>query len=259
MEVVILPDADAVGAHAADLVTAAIRRSPGAVIGLATGSSPLPTYRRLIERCGAGAVSFASCHAVTLDEYVGLPPGHPESYRSVIRRELVDHIDLPSDHLHCPDPHADDVEAACVAYDDLLVELGVDLQILGIGGDGHLAFNEPGSSLGSRTRIKTLTEDTRVANARFFDHPDEVPRHVITQGLGTIRGAGHLVLVAAGESKAAPIAAAVEGPLTASCPASIIQLHRRATVVVDELAAARLARAGYYRETFRHKPAWQRP
>jgi len=129
--------------------------------------------------------------------------------------------------------------------------------LLGIGSDGHIGFNEPGSSLGSRTRVKTLTATTRADNARFFDSPDDVPRHVVTQGLGTILDARHLLLIATGAAKAAPIAAAVEGPVSAFCPASVLQLHAHATIVVDEAAAARLELAEYYRDTYRNKPPWQ--
>ena len=177
-----------------------------------------------------------------LDEYVGLPPGHPEAYRTFIRRELTDHVDLPPARLYGPDVWAEDLAGACRRYDRLLAELGgVDVQLLGIGSDGHIGFNEPGSSLGSRTRIKTLTEATRADNARFFSTLDDVPHHVVTQGLATIGEARHLLLVATGAAKAAPIARAVEGPLTAMCPASVLQLHPHATVVVDEAAAAGLA------------------
>ena len=146
----------------------------------------------------------------------------------------------------------------CARYESLLVELGgVDVQLLGIGSDGHIGFNEPGSSLGSRTRIKTLTDETRRDNARFFGSLDEVPHHVITQGLATIGEARHLVLVATGPAKAAPVARAVEGPLTAMCPASVLQLHPHVTVVIDEGAAADLAHAEYYRAVFAGKPDWQ--
>lgn len=257
MEVVIVDDDEQIGEIAASIVIATVGRKPDAVIGLATGSSPLSTYRRLIGAVAAGEVSFEGARAVTLDEYVGLKATHPESYRNVIRREFVDQIDLRPGRLETPDPHSGDVAQACADYDSRLGTLGVDVQLLGIGTDGHVAFNEPGSSLASRTRIKTLTEQTRVDNARFFDSLDDVPRHVITQGLGTISEARHLVLVASGAGKAAPIAAAVEGPLTASCPATIIQMHPHVTVIVDEAAAADLSRADYYRETYAHKPAWQ--
>jgi glucosamine-6-phosphate deaminase len=260
MEVVITRDGDAAAEIVAGIVERVLAEHHAPVIGLATGSSPLPTYARLIDRAGKGAISFAHASAVVLDEYVGLAPGHPQSYRQVVRRELVDHVDLPPERLHTPDVYGPDLAEACTNYDRLLGRLGgVDVQLLGIGADGHVGFNEPGSSLTSRTRVKTLTDQTRADNARFFESLDDVPRHVVTQGLGTILEARHLVMVATGEAKAAPVAAAVEGPLTAMCPASVLQLHAHATVVVDEAAAGRLRLAAYYRETWEHKPSWQHP
>jgi glucosamine-6-phosphate deaminase len=162
--------------------------------------------------------------------------------------------------VHVPDGGADDLEAAAEEYERALADAGgVDVQLLGIGGNGHIGFNEPTSSFGSRTRIKTLTARTRADNARFFASPDEVPLHCLTQGLGTILGARRLLLVAQGEGKAAAVAAAVEGPLTSMCPGSALQLHPRATVVVDEAAAARLTLIDHYRHVHAAKPAWQRP
>jgi glucosamine-6-phosphate deaminase len=257
VEVVIVPTADDAARVVAGVVASLVTTRP-AVLGLATGSSPLGTYRRLIEEHRAGRVSFAACDAVLLDEYVGLPVDHPETYRAVIRREFTDHVDLAPERLHGPDVWATDLPAACARYDRLLAGLGgVDLQLLGIGADGHVGFNEPGSSLRSRTRVKTLTKATRADNARFFASADEVPRHVVTQGLGTISDARHVVLIAIGERKAAPVARAVEGPLTASCPASVIQLHPHATVVLDGAAASGLTLADYYREAYAGKPSWQ--
>ena len=257
MEVVIVPTADDAARVVAGVVIRLVTARP-AVVGLATGSSPLGTYRRLVDEHRAGRVSFAACDAVLLDEYVGLAPDHPETYRAVIRRDFTDHIDLAPERLHGPDVWAADLPAACARYDGLLTGLGgVDLQLLGIGADGHVGFNEPGSSLRSRTRVKTLTKATRTDNARFFASADEVPRHVVTQGLGTISDARHLVLIAIGERKAVPVARAVEGPITASCPASVIQLHPHATVVLDEAAAGELELADYYREAYAGKPSWQ--
>lgn len=258
MEVVIVPTAAEAAALAADVVARTVQSRSAPVIGLATGSTPLAAYARLIDRCRRGELSFARASAVLLDEYVGLPPDHPEGYRSVIRREIADHVDLPPARLFGPDVWAEDLPAACAAYDALLSDLGgVDLQLLGIGSDGHIGFNEPGSSLRSRTRVKTLTAATRADNARFFASADEVPRHVVTQGLATIGDARHLLLLACGAGKAAPVAEAVEGPLAAVCPASVLQLHPHATVVLDEEAAAQLRFADYYRETFAGKPSWQ--
>jgi glucosamine-6-phosphate deaminase len=211
-------------------------------------------YRELIRRHTEEGLSFAGVRAFLLDEYVGLPADHPESYRSVIRRELTSHLDIADRDVHGPDgAHADPLMAARDYEEQLRAAGPVAVQVLGIGANGHIGFNEPGSSLSSVTRVKTLTEQTRQDNARFFDSPADVPRHVITQGLGTISRAQHLVLTASGPGKAAAVAAGVEGPLTASCPASVLQLHPHATVVIDEAAATELERADYYRYTLEHK------
>ena len=258
MEVVILPDAEAVGALAADAVCTLLDSSPEAVLGLATGSSPLATYRELIRRHLTGEVSFARARAFLLDEYVGLAADHPQRYRNVVRDVLESHVDFADGAVAGPDGLADDLPSACAAYEAAIAAAGgVDLQLLGIGSDGHIAFNEPGSSLSSRTRVKTLTAQTRADNARFFASEGEVPRHVLTQGLGTIRDARHCLLVAAGESKAAAVAAMVEGPVSAMCPGSVLQLHPHATVLLDEAAAGRLRLADYFRETWAGKPGWQ--
>jgi glucosamine-6-phosphate deaminase len=259
VEVVIVPDADAAATIVAGILGRVLADRPAPVLGLATGSSPLGVYRRLIDAYGSGEATAAHASAVLLDEYVGLPRDHPEAYRSFIRREFVDQVDLPDERLFGPDVASADLADACRRYDQLIRDLGgVDVQLLGIGGDGHIGFNEPGSSLASRTRIKSLTRATRADNARFFDdRQDDVPRHVVTQGLGTILEARHLVMIATGSAKADPIARAVEGPLAAMCPASVLQLHPHATVVIDEPAAAGLQLADYYREAFAHKPDWQ--
>ncbi|MCU1438622.1 MAG: multidrug transporter [Naasia sp.] len=252
-EVIIVPDQATAGELVADAIQALVRHRPDAVLGVATGSTPLPVYRAL----GGRGLPLDRVRAFALDEYVGLPEGHPESYAAVVRREVTDPLGLDPARVRVPgDTGAlrtagEDYEAAIAAAD------GVDLQLLGIGTDGHIGFNEPGSSLASRTRIKTLTEQTRRDNARFFSSLADVPRHCITQGLGTILEARHLVLLAFGEGKAEAIAGAVEGPVTASLPGSAIQLHPHVTVVVDEAAASRLALAQYYRDVYAHKPEWQ--
>jgi glucosamine-6-phosphate deaminase len=259
MEVVPLDTPDEVAGLAADIVERAVAARPGAVLGLATGSTPLLTYRELIRRHERGqGPSYDAVRCFNLDEYVGLPPGHPESYRATIARELTDPLGIDPARVEGPDPTEVDLVTAGERYETALEAAGgVDLQVLGIGTDGHLAFNEPGSSLASRTRIKTLTEQTRQDNARFFGSVDAVPRHVLTQGLGTIRRARHLLLLATGGAKAGALAAAVEGPLTASCPASVLQLHPHVTVLADAAAAAGLARRDHYREVYDAKPAWQ--
>ncbi|MFF4399275.1 glucosamine-6-phosphate deaminase [Streptomyces sp. NPDC001480] len=259
MEVVIVPDAESGGELIAEAMAQLLRRKPGALLGVATGSTPLPIYRALAAKVRAGAVDAAQARIAQLDEYVGLPAEHPESYRSVLRREVLEPLGIAMDAFMGPDGTAEDVQGASEAYDRALAEAGgVDLQLLGIGTDGHIGFNEPCSSLSSRTRIKTLTEQTRIDNARFFEGDiEQVPHHVITQGIGTILEARHLVLLATGEGKADAVAATVEGPVAAVCPASALQLHPHATVVVDDAAASKLKLADYFRHTYAHKPDWQ--
>lgn len=255
-EVVIVENAEAAGELVAAEIATLISRRPDAVLGVATGSTPLPVYGAL--RSTLAGVDVSQVRAFALDEYVGLDPDHPESYRSVITREVVEPLGLDPRLVRVPDGASATIEHAGEDYEAAIDEAGgVDLQILGIGTDGHIGFNEPGSSLASRTRVKTLTEQTREDNARFFESIDDVPRHCITQGLGTILRARHLVLLAFGEGKAQAVADAVEGPLSAILPGSAIQLHPHATVVVDEAAASRLKLADYYRYTFANKPSWQ--
>ncbi|MDQ0423997.1 glucosamine-6-phosphate deaminase [Cellulomonas iranensis] len=258
MEVVIAPGAE-LARLAADAVERLLTARPDAVLGLATGSSPLAVYDELARRHAERGLSFARARAFLLDEYVGLPADHPERYRNVIDAELVARVDLRPEAVQGPDGLADDLPAACAAYEAAIVDAGgVDLQVLGIGTDGHVAFNEPGSSLASRTRIKTLTRQTREDNARFFDDDVErVPTHCLTQGLATISAARHLVLLAQGRHKAEAVHQLVEGPVSALWPATVLQLHPHVTVLVDEAAASRLQLAHYYRETYAAKPVWQ--
>ncbi|MFP5417336.1 MAG: glucosamine-6-phosphate deaminase [Actinomycetes bacterium] len=260
MEIVILHDTREIGRLAGDAIAALLDRKPDAVLGLATGSSPRPVYDDLVSRYDKGELSFSKVRAFTLDEYVGLPADHPERYRNVIDTEFASRVDFAPGGVQGPDGLADDVPGACAAYEAAIVEAGgVDLQILGIGTDGHIAFNEPGSSLASRTRIKTLTRQTRLDNARFFDgDPDAVPTHCLTQGLGTIMDARHIVLIATGRIKSEAVHQLAEGAVSALWPATILQHHPHVTVLVDEAAASRLQLADYYRETYVGKPAWQR-
>ena len=259
MEVVILGSAAEVGRLAARTIVRLVGRKPDAVLGLATGSSPLAIYAALAEHVRDGTLDTRAVTAFALDEYVGIPAGHPESYASVIAREVTGPLRLDPDRVHVPDGRAPDLAAAGEAYEAAIRSAGgVDLQILGIGANGHLGFNEPTSSLRSRTRLKTLAPQTRADNARFFDDPDQVPTHCVTQGLGTIMDARELVLVAQGAEKAKAVADAVEGPVTSMCPGSILQFHPRATVIIDDAAAAELSLTDYYRYTYAHKPDWQR-
>ncbi len=259
MEIVILPTPAEVGRLAARKIAQVITRKPDAVVGLATGSSPLAIYAELAAQVEAGALDARSVRGVALDEYVGIPADHPESYLSVITRQVTEPLGLDPGNVYVPDGRAADIPAACAAYEADIRDLGgVDIQILGIGANGHIGFNEPTSSFASRTRIKTLAPQTRADNARFFADPDDVPTHCLTQGLGTIMDARELVLVAQGEAKAAAIAAAVEGPVTSMCPGSVLQFHQHAYVIIDEAAAAGLTLVDYYRHTYANKPDWQR-
>jgi len=259
VEVIITEDTAQIGVLAADAIEALLHRKPDAVLGLATGSSPLAIYDELAARCEAGRISFRQARGFTLDEYVGLPADHPERYRTVIDSVFVSRVDFAPGAVDGPDGLATDIPAACAAYESAIRAAGgVDLQILGIGTDGHIGFNEPGSSLASRTRIKTLTRQTRIDNARFFGGDvDLVPTHCLTQGLGTIMDARHVILVATGRTKAEAVHQLVEGPVSAMWPATILQHHPHVTVLLDGSAARRLQLADYYRETYLSKPDWQ--
>lgn len=253
-EVVIVRDAAAAAELVAESILETLADKPDLVLGLATGSSPLDVYAAIASH----RADLSQVRGFALDEYVGLPKNHPQSYRAVIDREVVRPLGLSPERVHVPgedgpiETAGDDYERAIIAAG------GIDVQLLGIGTDGHIGFNEPGSSFESLTRVKTLTQQTRRDNARFFASIDEVPVNCITQGLGTIRRARHLVLLAFGEAKAEAIAAAVEGPVTASAPGSAIQLHPHVTVLIDEAAASALANADYYRYAWANKPDWER-
>jgi glucosamine-6-phosphate deaminase len=256
-EVVIRADAEGAGAVAAEIVASLVAAKPTAVLGLATGSTPLVVYRRLAEKVTSG-LDMGRVRAFALDEYVGLLEDHPESYRAVIGREVVEPLRLDPRLVAVPDGDPEGLATAGERYEAAIEAAGgVDVQILGIGTDGHIGFNEPGSSLASLTRVKTLSPETRRDNARFFASEQEVPRLCVTQGIGTILRARHLLLLAFGEQKAPIIAAAVEGPVTASVPASAIQLHPHVTVLLDEAAASRLDRFEDYVDIERGKPDWQ--
>lgn len=257
MEVVIKPDASSAAQSAAHLMARVVRGKPNTVLGLATGGTPQPVYRELVRLHREEGLDFSGVTTFNLDEYLGLAPDHPQSYASYMREHLFDHVTFAASHL--PDGLAADVPGFCAQYEETIRRCGgIDLQLLGIGSDGHIGFNEPTSSLASRTRLKTLTRRTIEDNARFFSSVEEVPRHVLTMGVGTIMDAGQCLLLAVGESKSAAVAAAVEGPITHLAPASVLQLHPQTTVIIDEAAAGRLTRADYFRWVYDHKPDWQK-
>ncbi|WP_432790860.1 glucosamine-6-phosphate deaminase [Brevibacterium sp. K11IcPPYGO002] len=258
MEVVIA-DEYTLAELAADAIERLLRTEAAPVIGLATGSSPLRIYDELTTRHKNEGLSFAHAQAFMLDEYVGIADDHPQRYRNVIDTEIATRVDFAEGAVHGPEGSADDLAAASADYEHKIAEAGgIDLQILGIGSDGHIAFNEPGSSLASRTRVKSLTHQTRLDNARFFDGDvEQVPKLCLTQGLGTIMEAKHLVLVATGGNKAEAVHQMVEGPISAMWPATVLQMHPHVTVMLDDAAASRLQLGDYYRHAYENKPEWQ--
>lgn len=252
MRVLIADDAVAAASAAASILSSQLEANPDSVIGVATGSTPEGIYERL-RALRSGGIDTTRARYVALDEYVGLDRDHPQSYFSVLQRQIVAPLGAARDNVIVPEGWRRDLDAAAADFEATLRGLGgVDIQLLGIGRNGHIGFNEPTSSLNSRTRVKTLAPKTRADNARFFGSVDDVPQHCLTQGLGTIREAREIVLVALGRSKAMAVARAVEGPLSAMCPASCLQLHPRTTVIVDPDAAGELMLTSYYRAVDDH-------
>lgn len=240
--------------RAADLVAEVVAANPAAVLALPTGNTPRAIYSELVRRHRDQGLSFGRATVFNLDEYVGIPPDHPGAFRRAIQEAFVRHVDLPPERAHAPDGQADDLGMACARYEaEIAAAGGWDLALLGLGTDGHIAFNEPTSSLGSRTRVKTLTEETRAVNQPAFG-ADPVPRQAVTVGIGTILAARRCVLVAFGAAKAAAVAKTIEGPLAALVPASALQLHQQATVIVDEAAAVGLSLRAYYDAVAAGKP-----
>jgi glucosamine-6-phosphate deaminase len=249
MKVIVFDTAEQAAEYGASLIAGIFRDHPRGVIGLATGSSPQPLYAALAARAGTD-VDFSGLSGFALDEYVGIPLEHPESYHSIVHRDVVAPLGLSPERVMVPDGLAPDVDASALAYDrSIRTAGGIDLQILGIGKNGHVGFNEPGSSLASRTRQARLTDDTITANARFFASRDDVPQYCVTQGIGTIMEARALLLVANGRQKAVALAAAIDGPVTSNCPASVLQLHGDATILLDAEAASALSDVDQYRLT----------
>ena len=258
MEVIIQPTEDAAAELVARTIADELRLKPNLTLGLATGNTMESVYAHLARMHGEQQLDFSRCHTFNLDEYVGLPGGHRNSYRHYMNLNLFLKVNIELHNTHLPDGAAADLEAECAHYERLIAECGgIDLQLLGIGLAGHLGFNEPASSLRSRTRIKVLSPVTRAQNASLFSRPDEMPRRAITMGVGTILDARRCWLLATGEDKAEIVARAIEGPLTSMISASALQLHPHCTVVLDEAAASRLQEADYYRWVFQNEPQWK--
>ena len=250
MEVVIFPSADEVGRAAAGIVADVVRKNPRAVLGLATGATQEPVYAELVRLHREAGLDFSEVTTFNLDEFVGRESNHSASFHHYMSERFFRHVNVARARIHIPDGMAADIPAACAAYEESIRAAGgIDLQLLGIGEAGHIGFNEPSSSLSSRTRLKTLTQ---------LSPGDPAPRHVITMGVGTILDACRCLMLACGRKKARAVASMVEGPITAFVPASALQLHPRTTVLIDDEAAAELALADYYRDVHRGKPQFQR-
>ncbi|HID22444.1 MAG TPA: glucosamine-6-phosphate deaminase [Planctomycetaceae bacterium] len=255
MEVNICKDYDEISKKAAQLVADVINQKPNAVLGLATGSSPVGLYQELIRMHKEEGLDFSQVVTFNLDEYVGLPADHPQSYHYFMEENLFKHINVPKENIHIPSGTTKNYRAFCEWYEQWIKECGgIDIQTLGIGSDGHIAFNEPGSSLSSRTRLKTLARQTIEDNARFFDKIEDVPIYAITMGVGTILEARRLLLVANGPKKADAVAKMIEGPVTSMITASALQLHPDAHVFIDEEAASKLTMRDYYNWIQEKKP-----
>ena len=238
-------DYDALSRRAANLISAEVIRKPDCVLGLATGSTPVGTYRQLSAWNQKGDFSFKDVRTVNLDEYLGLPPTHDQSYRYFMQENLFDKIDIPFEHTHVPDGMAADPEQECRRYDELVRSLGyADLQLLGLGRNGHIGFNEPGDCFRRETHVVELTQNTIEANARFFENEAAVPKKAITMGIGCIMAARRVLLVASGANKAEAVYRTVCGPITPQCPASILQLHNDVVIVGDEEALSMVREAG---------------
>ncbi|MFZ4395243.1 MAG: glucosamine-6-phosphate deaminase [Kiritimatiellia bacterium] len=255
MEVIIQPTPEHAANQAAVRIAQAIRRKPALVLGLATGSTPLRLYDELVRMNREEGLDLSRITTFNLDEYLGLPATHPASYRRFMQEHFFDRTNINPQRTFVPDGMAADIPRHCREYEERIKAAGgIDIQVLGIGSDGHIGFNEPTSSLASRTRDKVLTEQTRRDNARFFQKPEDVPYVCLTMGIGTILDSRLCLLLAFGAHKAEAVAAAVEGPLTSMIPASALQLHADAKVFVDVAAAAKLKLRDYYDYAVRHSP-----
>ncbi len=259
MEVVIKKNGEECCSLAAKLIAGVVRQKPGAVLGLATGRTPELMYSELVRIYREEKLDFSKVTTFNLDEYVGLSPKHPASYAYYMQEKFFRHLHISPAQIHIPDGLSKNVPASCDDYEEAIRKHGgIDVQVLGLGTDGHIGFNEPSSSLSSRTRIKTLTQKTVEANRSQFSPEETVPRHVITMGIGTIMEARQCVMLAYGESKAEVVAKMVEGPITAVIPASILQLHPKVMVIIDEAASRKLRLIDYYQFVYKNKPEWQR-
>ena len=239
MKIYVTEDYQSMSRKAANLISAQVILKPDAVLGLATGSTPVGAYEQLREWHDKGDLDFSAIRSVNLDEYKGLSGEHDQSYRYFMNHNLFDHVNIKKENTNVPSGLAEDAEAECRRYDGVIRELGgIDLQLLGIGGNGHIGFNEPCDVFEKGTHVVTLTEETRRSNARFFSSIDEVPTHALTMGIGGIMSAKKVLLLASGEAKAQALYDSCFGPVTPGVPASVLQLHNDVVIIADEAALA---------------------
>ena len=245
MRIIAAKDYNDMSRKAANIISAQVILKPDCVLGLATGSSPVGTYKQLIEWYNKGDVDFGDVTTVNLDEYKGLSGDHDQSYRYFMQNNLFNHVDIDVANTSVPNGKAEDADAECAAYDAHIRELGgIDLQLLGMGHNGHIAFNEPGDNFGLGTHVVSLSERTIDANQRFFENRDQVPRQALSMGIKSIMGARRILVVVSGEDKADAVCKAVTGPVTDQVPASVLQLHPDVTLVGDTAALSKLKEAG---------------
>lgn len=257
MEIIIRPTAESAADLVARVIAGELRAKPGLVLGLATGNTMEAVYARLVRQHRLEGLDFSRCRTFNLDEYVGLPGSHRNSYRHYMNHHLFLNVNIEPANTHLPDGMAADVETECERYEKLITQCGgIDLQLLGIGLSGHIGFNEPMSPFQSRTRVEVLAPVTLAQNGRLFSSPDEMPRKAITMGLGTILDSRRCLFLATGAEKAEIVAKAIEGPVTSEIPATALQFHPRCAVVIDEAAAGLLKEADHYRWTFANDPQW---
>jgi len=259
MEILLRPQAAEASYRAARVIARLVREKPACVLGLATGRTPVLLYRELARLHREENLDFSRVTTFNLDEYVGLPASHPQSYRWFMEEEFFRYINIDRKNTNLPDGCASDLRQECRDYEKRISAAGgIDLQVLGLGSNGHIGFNEPTGSLGSRTWVKILSQQTMKDNSELFENSADVPRHCITMGIGTIMEARHCLVMAFGPKKSHAVAAMIEGPITSMCPASVLQFHPRTTIVLDEPAAAGLSNLEHYRWIEQNKLDWQK-
>jgi glucosamine-6-phosphate deaminase len=254
MEIIIKQDYGQISEEAAKIIHQAWKKKNNLVLGLPTGGTPLGLYKKLVEWHKKEEMDFSTVVTFTLDEYLGLKENHPQSFAYYMTKNFFQHVNLKKENIFRLDGSPTNIDDHCREYEEKIKSFGgIDIQILGIGRNGHIGFNEPSSSLSSRTRVKTLTLETIKANSRFFEKKEEIPRFCLTMGIGTITESRMIILLASGKDKSEAIHKSVEGPITASVPASVLQLHPQAKIIIDQAAASRLARKEYYQWVYKNK------